>query len=428
MKKLICICLMALVICGLCLGVSAEGEPTATLASSENVRQGKTIAVALALDNCGPVNGYRVELVYDKEIFSLTAGIWKQTNEPLDLEADIQQCEIFPAAEPGNSPIMTFTLRAALDAPLDQVCEVTCIVTLLTEEGEITVTPNPVLIKINCPHEYHKNATAEYRKSPATCLDPAVYYESCALCGVKSEDESRTFFYGEALGHNFKDREMSAYLSKPGDCQRRNEYFVSCIACGLQGDETFVGRTFGEHVYDFDCDKKCNTCFSERIANCVPGEELFSDDKGHWYTCTMCQEKVNGERHIPGPDATPEVPQTCTVCDYILAVHQDHVHDFSDQWLMDEESHWHECACKEVADKEAHQWDTTDPSLHRCQTCGQTKQITLPEPEQPTEPTTPTVQPAKTSNAPLVVLGCLLILSLSGNMALLILLATRKKK
>ena len=270
MKKLICICMMALVLWGLCLGASAEGEPQAVLAASQNVRQGKTVAVSVTLSDCGAVNGYKVELVYDKEVFTLIAGIWKQTNESLDHTTDLQTCEIYPAAEPGNSPIMTFTLRAAPDAELGKVCDVTCNITLLTDQGEIPVTVKPVQITINCPHEYHKNPTAEYLKAPATCLEPATYYESCSKCGMKIEDETRVFFQGEAIGHNFKDREINDYIAQPGDCQKRNVYYVSCVACGLQGSQTFEGRTFGEHVYDFDCDKKCNVCFAERVAQCLP--------------------------------------------------------------------------------------------------------------------------------------------------------------
>jgi len=431
MKKLMYICLLALVLCGLCFGVAAEGEPQAVLASSENVLPGKNLAVSVSLSNCGVVNGYRVELVYDKTVFSINGGKWNQTGDPLEKTQDIQEYILPVPMEPGNSPVMTLMLLTSVDAELDKICEVSCNITLLTDEGEIPVTVKPVQVKINCAHEYHKNPLAEYLKSPATCLEPAVYYQSCAKCGKVTEDESRTFFEGEAVGHNFKDREMSVYLAQPGDCQKRNIYYVSCIACGLQGSQTFEGRTFGEHVYDFDCDKKCNVCYSERIAECQPGDVLSCDEKGHWYTCTLCEGRVNAERHVPGPEPTPEEPQLCTVCGYVLAVHQDHTHSFDKNWKTDEDNHWHECACGEVADKGTHVWDTSDPTLHRCEDCGQTREVAPKEPE--TQPTQPAVkdgadEPAKTSSVGTVILGILLILSLGGNVALVLLLIQSKKR
>lgn len=51
-------------------------------------------------------------------------------------------------------------------------------------------------------HSYDKqNTNAKYLKSAATCTEPAVYYYSCS-CGEKG---SKTFTYGDALGHKFKN-------------------------------------------------------------------------------------------------------------------------------------------------------------------------------------------------------------------------------
>lgn len=429
MKKLLCICLLALVLCGLGLSAAAEGEPQAILASSQNVLPERNLAVSVTLSDCGIVNGYRVELIYDKTVFTLNGGKWNQSGVPLDTAADVQEYLLDEACEPGNSPVMTFLLKTSKDAQLDLVCEVTCNITLLTDAGEIPVTVKPVQVKINCPHTYTHNPLQEYLKSPATCLEPAIYYQSCSKCGYKSEDESRTFIFGDALGHNFKDREITSYIAQPGDCQKRNIYYVSCVACGLKGDQTFEGRTFGDHVYDFECDKKCNICYSERIAECKPGDVLSCDEKGHWYTCTLCEGKVNGERHVPGPEATPEEPQLCTVCGFVLAVHQDHTHDFSGAWDSDEQNHWQKCLCGQVTEGEAHRWDTSDETMHVCVDCGRTKEVAVaePEPTQPTQkPTEP--EPAKQSDLGIIALCALLILSLCGNVALMAVLISKNRK
>ncbi len=424
MKKTICICLMVLVLTGLCFSVGAEGETKAVLASSENVRQGKTVAISVSMSNCGVVNGYVVELVYDKEVFDLVGGTWQlEDKSPFGTESDIGQFDLYTPAEPGNSPILTFTLRAKLEAELDLVTEVNCNITLLTDEGEIPVTVQPVNIKINCPHEYQKNQTAEYLKHAATCTEPAEYYKSCSKCGQINENE--TFLVGDALDHNFKDREMNKYLAQAGDCQNRNIYYISCIACGLQGQQTFEGRTLGEHTYDNDCDKKCNICFDERTVTHKPGDTLSSDEKGHWYTCTVCEGKVDGEKHTPGEEATPETPQTCTVCGFVLKVHEEHTHEYGD-WASDAEQHWRDCACGEIVEYEPHQWDS-DAGTKTCQVCGYAQEAEEPQPTTPDQPATSApVKTEEPSVVPLIILGILLILSLIGNVVMLILLINRR--
>ena len=46
---------------------------------------------------------------------------------------------------------------------------------------------------------------AKYLKSAATCTEKAVYYKSCAVCGLSSEGtaDEATFFSGNALDHNW---------------------------------------------------------------------------------------------------------------------------------------------------------------------------------------------------------------------------------
>ena len=52
-----------------------------------------------------------------------------------------------------------------------------------------------------------EKAEAQYLKSAATCTEKAVYYKSCAVCGLSSEGtaDEATFFSGNALDHNWGD-------------------------------------------------------------------------------------------------------------------------------------------------------------------------------------------------------------------------------
>ena len=56
------------------------------------------------------------------------------------------------------------------------------------------------------PHDFTaETVDAKYLKSAATCTKKAVYYKSCAVCGLSSEGtaDEATFFSGNALDHNW---------------------------------------------------------------------------------------------------------------------------------------------------------------------------------------------------------------------------------
>ena len=56
------------------------------------------------------------------------------------------------------------------------------------------------------PHDFTaETVDAKYLKSTATCTEKAVYYKSCAVCGLSSEGtaDEATFFSGNALDHDW---------------------------------------------------------------------------------------------------------------------------------------------------------------------------------------------------------------------------------
>ena len=151
-------------------------------------------------------------------------------------------------------------------------------------------------------HTFTKTATAKYLKSAATCTAKAVYYTSCADCGLSSKGTKNeaTFEYGNALGHKYGEwvsngdgthtrvcandskhtetkachggkatctakaicedcgaeyGEMTAhtftaksavsrYLKKAATCTEKSVYYVSCAGCGLSSKGTASEATF----------------------------------------------------------------------------------------------------------------------------------------------------------------------------------------
>ena len=73
----------------------------------------------------------------------------------------------------------------------------------------------------------------------------------------------------------------------------------------------------------------------------------------HWHTCS-CGQEMDKALHIPGPAATVENPQVCTVCGYELApkLPEPHTHVYGEWTYYSTTQHVRECTCgsKELGD------------------------------------------------------------------------------
>ena len=186
-------------------------------------------------------------------------------------------------------------------------------------------------------------------------------------------------------------------------------HWYACSGCEDKKD-------LEDHEYDDPCDPDCNVCgFVTATAHSYSGTWL-SDIEGHWDVCTLCQEESAREEHIPGPEATEKEAQLCVACGFELAPVQAHVHVPEGEWRTDEASHWKVCACGEDVEKVSHNWnegaeqkDTT--VVYTCEDCGVTR--TEGEP--------------KTGVSPLVWAG-IAMAALLGTAAALLLLMSHLKK
>ena len=163
-------------------------------------------------------------------------------------------------------------------------------------------------------HTFTKTVSEKYLKSAATCTAKAVYYTSCADCGLSSKGtaDEETFEYGNALGHKYgkwvsngdgthtrvcandnKHTEtkachggkatctakaicedcgkaygemtahtftakstISRYLKRAATCTEKSEYYVSCAGCGLSSKGTaseavFTGSALGHSLTEW---------------------------------------------------------------------------------------------------------------------------------------------------------------------------------
>lgn len=157
-------------------------------------------------------------------------------------------------------------------------------------------------------HSYVENAEEEYLVSAATCVDRAVYYESCSVCGATGTE---TFEYGDVDSSNHVGE---TYLVGQKD--------ATCIETGYTGD-----------VYCSSCDNMISAGTETPLAEHTYGEWVETTKS----TCTELGEEtrvcevcgadetrpVDATGHTPGewtevtaPTCTEEglEEQRCTVC------------------------------------------------------------------------------------------------------------------
>lgn len=154
-------------------------------------------------------------------------------------------------------------------------------------------------------------------------------------------------------------------------------HWYACDGCEEQKD-------FETHSFDGPCDSDCNVCGYVTDAVHDYGNDWQADERGHWSVCTLCGRSSDREPHVPGPEATAEKAQFCTVCGYEIAPAREHEHTFEPQWRTDDAKHWKQCECGEKTEEALHTWDegvrNKDKTVtFTCEVCGAERTEELPE-------------------------------------------------
>lgn len=184
-------------------------------------------------------------------------------------------------------------------------------------------------------HTYDQQVkTKAYEKSSATCLSGTTYYMSC-VCGAKGAD---TFEIGDKDPDNHSGILNNDW--KSNDTNHWKEY--SC--CRAHAEE--AAHSGGTAT----CQNKavCSTCNKPYgdLGSHVPASTWSKDASGHWHACQTpnCNEQLAFAAHTPGPAATEDAPQLCTVCRYELAPALEHTHVWG-AWISNGDgTHTRTCA------------------------------------------------------------------------------------
>jgi hypothetical protein len=128
-----------------------------------------------------------------------------------------------------------------------------------------------------------------------------------------------------------------------------------------------------KHTYDHGCDKDCNVCGLPRETEHKYKSAWTQDKQNHYHKCVHCGDKKDVAAHIPGPEPTEKKPQKCTVCGYVIKPALTHTHKFGDALVTDQTGHWYVCTgCDEKKDYTAHDFENDCDGL--CETCGYTRE------------------------------------------------------
>lgn len=152
-------------------------------------------------------------------------------------------------------------------------------------------------------HNYNKKVTTkDYLKTAANCTDAAVYYYSCE-CGAIG---TKTFEYGEPLGHSWGQHVADKNQKSPADCENPAVYYVSCGRCDARDTE----KTF---------------TYGEKLGH--KGGEWQHDDTNHWLICERCTKPFSEAAHQPKA-GTPNCVNdaACNVCGYVVAKSNPDIH------------------------------------------------------------------------------------------------------
>ena len=139
-------------------------------------------------------------------------------------------------------------------------------------------------------HAYTVKVDAEYLKSVANCGNRAVYYKSCSVCGLKSDETFET-------GNVDHDNHV-------GGTYKKNEKPATCREPGYTGD-----------IYCRTCDALKSSGTQIPVTDHNPADAWSSDDTNHWHVCQTegCSHKSDEAPHNGG-EATCTKKAVCSVC------------------------------------------------------------------------------------------------------------------
>ena len=340
--------------------------------------------------------------------------------------------------------------EAAHDYGSDNICD-TC-----GYDKTVPHTHNLTLVPAKAPTCTEKGNTAYY-----TCDGCDKWFEDATGA---SEITDKTSVILAATGHSASDWKSD-----------NTDHWKECtvVGCGVIIEGSKAAHTAGEWIIDTPATattsgskhKECTVCGYTMATETIPatgggehthsyGSEWKNDADNHWHECS-CGDKKDTAAHTAGEWIidTPATATTsgtkhkkCTVCGYTMATETipatgggEHTHSYGSDWKNDATNHWHECSCRDKADKAAHDFKwvvdkeataTQKGSKHEeCRVCGYKKAaVEIPATGTPTEPGKPTDSDSPQTGDNSNMILWIALLFVSGGVVIGITVYSKKKK
>lgn len=416
MRRIIAILLCLLLFGAMALTASAAGAHMSISSSNSSPHRGDTFSLTVSLSNDQPVSNGGIVLSYDSSVFELIGGSCSVSDATLAEVSAANGGGVFMLQSDAvvSGTIFTIEMKVKDDAAF----------------GSYTISGTPSLsidcgisgtsVAVTCQHNFGKSSKVDdndhestcsicggtnkeahtwndgkVTKAP-TCKETGTKTVQCTACGAEktatvpvSDTHTYGAWSGEGDGHyrvcSVCGKEESdshhwytGQILEDATCQKPGRKSIICEDCGATAEtETDLSdHTYGtpgnatatEHTL------ACTVCGTTTAEEHTFGEALEHDDLSHFYACQSCGYKKDQEDHVPGPKATEETDQICTVCNRVLKAKGAHEHVFAAEWSSDENNHWHACADCTVRDSEQpHEYDNGCDA--DCNTCGLERQV-----------------------------------------------------
>ena len=197
-----------------------------------------------------------------------------------------------------------------------------------------------------------------------TRLDDDYHGKTCANCGDVQKES-----------HGWK-----VTSTKAATCKDEGVKTSACSVCKATKTEPIPvdpnAHKYGSvtKLDDHEHGKTCANCGDVQKEAHQYKTTWSKDRNEHWHECSGCKDKIDVAPHTPGAAATETRAQVCTTCNYVIQPALGHKHSYATNWTTDEKGHWYVCSgCEEKGSYADHDFENAcDPD---CSVCGYTREI-----------------------------------------------------
>ncbi len=413
MKRVLSFAVCLLLLCAMASPVAAAGSAHMSLSSSSGtLYRGDSFTVSVYLTNDQAVGRGGIVMSYDSSVFEFVGGSCNVSGATLAEVSAGRNGGVFALEDDRvvSGTIFTINMRVKSNAAFGTY-------TISgTASMEISCSVSGTSVTVACAHNYggyttvdgssHKRTCSICQGDEVTahswdggsvvqaanCKDSGTMRYTCTACGetktgtISPNDshQYRNWTYVDETGHRGACAVCGKTVSaahtwefveetKAATCTTTGTQTVRCVTCGQEKSEEIpvTDHNYGdfETVDEATHSHTCNDCGHRETLEHSYTDQYGHDAHGHYLICDDCGQRQELQDHVPGPEATGNDPQLCTVCGRMLKAALNHVHSYLPEWTVDQHGHWYNCEfCEDRSEQAFHSFDSVCDDT--CDICG----------------------------------------------------------